>query len=72
MIPKEIKELRKKLELSQEDFARKVGVTSGTVGRWERGKGEPKTKAILEKLKEIGLTGRHLRGREINDIIIDD
>ncbi len=52
MIPKEIKELRKKLELSQERFAQKVGVSVGTVNRWERGEHKPYPLA-LEKLRKL-------------------
>ncbi len=53
MTSKEIKKLRKKLNLNQEDFAQKVGVTVTTISRWERGKSKSKTKAVLERLKEI-------------------
>jgi DNA-binding transcriptional regulator YiaG len=71
MTPKEIKKLRKNLGLSQEHFAHKLGVSVGTVCRWEGGKVKPSPLA-LEKLKEVGRFGRHLQGREITDVIIDD
>lgn len=38
---KMIKEVRKKLNLSQEDFARELGVSFTTVNRWENGKTAP-------------------------------
>lgn len=38
---KDIKRLRKKLFLSQEDFANKLGISYATVNRWETGKSKP-------------------------------
>ena len=37
----QIKELRERLELTQERFAARLGVTVSTVNRWETGKGRP-------------------------------
>jgi len=51
----DIKGLREKLSLTQEQLARKLGVSWATVARWERGKGEPSPlaqKAIDDLLKE--------------------
>ena len=36
-----LKEVRKQLALSQEDLARKLGVSFATVNRWENGKSKP-------------------------------
>lgn len=36
-----IKDLRKKYNLTQEDFARKIDVTVSAVNRWEKGKTSP-------------------------------
>ena len=44
-----IKKMRKDLKLTQQQFAIKVGVSSATVSRWERGKQTPP----IKKLKEI-------------------
>lgn len=41
MIPKAIKELREHLNLTQEAFARILGVSFATVNRWENGKTVP-------------------------------
>lgn len=38
LTPDEIKSLRKRLDLSQQDFETLLGVTSPTVSRWETGK----------------------------------
>lgn len=46
----DIKGLRKKLGLTQEGLARKIGVSWSTVNRWERGRGEPSPLA-REKLE---------------------
>jgi len=46
--------------LSQEQFARQLGVTSGTVGRWERGEETPsplargKLDELAQKLADAG------------------
>lgn len=47
-----IKKLCKEMKLTQNDFARELGVSSRSVIRWEKGKGEPnkKTMSILTKL----------------------
>lgn len=41
MTPQEIKALRERLQLTQEVFARILGVSFATVNRWENGKTEP-------------------------------
>jgi DNA-binding transcriptional regulator YiaG len=50
----EIKVLRQQLELTQEEFAHKVGVTFATVNRWENHKSKPSKLAlrILNMLQE--------------------
>lgn len=42
----EIKNIRKCCLLSQEDFAREIGVSYSTVNRWEKGKTLPTYKAM--------------------------
>jgi DNA-binding XRE family transcriptional regulator len=41
-----IKELRVQLDLSQEDFAREIGVSYATVNRWENGRFLPSKMAL--------------------------
>ena len=36
-----LKKLREELEMSQEDLARELGVSSQTISRWELGKNVP-------------------------------
>jgi len=40
-LPELVKEVRKQLTLSQEDLARKLGISFATVNRWENGKTHP-------------------------------
>ena len=47
----EIKEVRKACLLSQEEFAKELGVSFATVNRWETGKTQPTYKA-LRTIKE--------------------
>lgn len=58
-LPTEIKKLRKTALLSQESFAKELGVSFSTVNRWEMGKSRPNYEA-LKKLKafseKYGLT----------------
>ncbi len=55
MTGREIRELRKKLGLTQEELARLLGVGFTTVNRWENEKVQPRGQALrmLEKLKEL-------------------
>ena len=44
----QIKELRKSLSLTQEEFAHRLGVTLCTVNRWENNKSEPSRLALRQ------------------------
>lgn len=50
--PKMIVKLRVKMNISQEDLAKKIGVSFQSVNRWENGKYEP-TKLAKAKLNEL-------------------
>ena len=52
MEPDEIKEIRKRLKLTQAQFAYKVGVTVTTISRWESGRVAPHQLAV-DKIKEL-------------------
>lgn len=65
-----IKELRKKLGLSQDALAAKLGVAPYTVRRWESGKAKPNplsTKAI----QDIENKGRYILSNESCKDVID-
>ena len=49
-----LRELRRRLRLSQDGLARQVGVSQTTIGRWEQGATRPPraTRARLAKLAE--------------------
>jgi len=56
VIPALIKELRQRLDLTQEQFAQKVGVTYSTVNHWENGKRVPLpflVKRLVEMKEEL-------------------
>ena len=58
-----IRELRIVTGLTQEQFAAKLGVTYGTVNRWERGKMQPSPLALKQVdkvLRRIGSDGQKL------------
>lgn len=42
----DIQAIRKRLFLSQEDFAKEIGVAFSTVNRWEAGKSSPNYKTM--------------------------
>lgn len=44
--PEEIKRIRQKSFLTQEDFAKEIGVAFSTVNRWEKGKAKPNLGAM--------------------------
>jgi len=53
----DIKKLRKRLALTQEEFAHEIGVTFATVNRWENAKSKPsrlalRTLAVLREKTE--------------------
>lgn len=49
---KKVKEIRKKLIISQEELAKILDVSFATVNRWENGHCEPSIQA-MRKLKQI-------------------
>ncbi|WP_428940952.1 helix-turn-helix domain-containing protein [Fontivita pretiosa] len=52
IIPKLIRGLRRRLGLTQEQFAQMVGVTYGSVNHWENGKRRPQP-FLVRRLLEI-------------------
>lgn len=63
-IPALIRELRQRLDLTQEQFAQRVGVTYSTVNHWENGKRVPLpflVRRLLEMKQELDETGSKRR-----------
>jgi DNA-binding transcriptional regulator YiaG len=52
MTAKQIKELRLKLDMTQENFAAIIPATTTTVSRWERSISKP-TEIYLRRLEEL-------------------
>ena len=44
--PEEIKRIRQRSFLTQQDFAEKIGVAFSTVNRWESGRAKPNLKSM--------------------------
>lgn len=55
----DIKRIRRKAFLTQEDFAKEIGVSFATVNRWETGKAKP-------NLKTMKLIDEYCKRNEIN------
>jgi len=62
MTQTEIKQTRKKLNLTQESLAQKLGVSFSTINRWESGQTKPKKKNItlLKKLVSTNTSDTHV------------
>jgi putative transcriptional regulator len=54
----QIKELRIRLGLTQEEFAHRLGVTLCTVNRWENNKSVP-SRLALKQIERIEQSGVH-------------
>jgi DNA-binding XRE family transcriptional regulator len=66
-IPALIRELRQRLDLTQEQFAQKVGVTYSTVNHWENGKRVPLpflVKRLVEMKEELDSRETKLPGKK--------
>lgn len=59
-LPIAFREIRTKMNLSQDDFARLLGVKQNSVGRWERGETTPvfkisQIKKLISVLEQAGI-----------------
>lgn len=64
MISENIKYYRKRARYSQEQIARKLNVTQGSVSSWETGRNLPDTKTMIDLAKILGVT--------VNEITTDE
>lgn len=69
-IAKNIYNLRKKTNLSQESLAEKIGVTRQTISNWESGISTPDLKQSKELSKYLNVTIDELADNEIKDVLI--
>jgi DNA-binding transcriptional regulator YiaG len=61
-----VKELRRRLDLTQEQFAQKLGVTYSTVNHWENGKRAPQPfllRRLMEMKEELDAAAKPSRKR---------
>lgn len=66
--PPPMRGIRARLGLTQEEFARLLGVAWATVSRWERGRAlpDPKTAAKVHRLRElVELIGEAIRPEDL-------
>ncbi|MBR4003500.1 MAG: helix-turn-helix transcriptional regulator [Clostridia bacterium] len=59
-----IYELRKEINLSQTDLAKKIGASQKAVDFWEKGINEPKASFIIALSKYFGVTADYILGLE--------
>ena len=64
MIGERIKKLRKTLDLTQQEFASKIGVKRNTVATYEMGRTEPSASGISLICREFGVSETWLRNGE--------
>ena len=63
-----IKKIRRKAFLTQEEFAKQIGVSFTTVNRWETGKAKPNLKA-MKRIDEY--CKQHQIDFDISEEVID-
>lgn len=72
MFSKRLKGLRKKMGLTQQTFAAKLGISNGTVGNWESGNRIPDSN-MLKRLSEFfGVSIDYLLGNSDCENIPDE
>ncbi len=59
-----LKELRKGLQLSQEELAKKINTSQRNIGRWENGENEPSATFVKNLAEFFGCTTDYLLGLE--------
>ena len=60
MLGKNIKKLREKLGLSQEELAQKIGMHSNTIARWERDEVDPRGTSMWKLAKALNVSSATL------------
>lgn len=56
----QLKKLRRQMNISQEEFAYRVGVSVMTAGRWERGENGPEFDRLEDIARTLGVRMRDL------------
>lgn len=61
-----LREIRKRMGLTQEDLARLVGVERSTVTKWESGQNEPPLPMLAKLADVLGVPADELLGRRVS------
>lgn len=76
MFKERLKQLRKELGLTQEEFAEKIGYTRTAISAWEIGRNEPSNNDTIKLAEYFGVSTDYLLGksdiRNPQQINIDD
>lgn len=72
LLPKRLRELRKENKYTQEEMAKKLGVTTSTYGFYEQGRIVPDTLKILELANMFNVTTDYLLGLSEDKKPIED
>jgi len=57
-MPVYVRNLRRRLRMTQEQFGHALGITVGTVSRWENGRNRPSPLAVAEIRRLAYINGR--------------
>lgn len=68
-LPQNIRFLRKKHQMSQEELATKVGLNRGNIASYEKGTAEPKICNLLKLATVLGVSLRDLTEKNLSSII---
>lgn len=63
-----IKELRKRLNITQVDLCKKLDISQGTLSGWENGKYEPDNKSLIKLSQIFGSTVDYLLGSDFSPV----
>lgn len=63
-VAERIKSLREKLELTQAEIARRLGISRAGVNAWEMGLSVPSTQYVVELAKIFGVSTDYILGME--------
>jgi transcriptional regulator with XRE-family HTH domain len=61
---KNLRKIRRALDMTQAELARRLGVTKEAVCRWEKGKGNPPLARVMQIAKVLNCTVNDLIGEK--------
>jgi transcriptional regulator with XRE-family HTH domain len=63
-----LRNLRKRMNLSQEQFAKRIGLNRGNIASYEKGSAEPKICNLLKMANLFGVSILDLTGRDLRNV----